>query len=359
MTQAVRVPMLDVAAQHAPLREAILEAIARVLDSGQFILGPEVEGFERELAACLGVRHAVGLSSGTDALLAALMAIGVGPGDEVVTTPFSFYATAGCIARLGARPVFADIERASFNLDPAAAAAVVGPKTRAVIPVHLFGRPARLPAVAPPIIEDAAQAIGAGPLRGLGSCLSFFPSKNLGALGDGGAVLCDDADFADRVKLLRGHGARPKYVQHVVGGNFRLDALQAAVLRVKLPMLARWTAERRANAARYRELFASAQRLPHEIVLPEDDPAHIYNQFVIRVPRRDALRAGLAHSGIATEVYYPLPLHLQACFRDLGYREGACPEAEAAARDALALPIFPGLTLPQQAHVVARIAAFY
>jgi dTDP-4-amino-4,6-dideoxygalactose transaminase len=273
---------------------ALLAALTRVMDSGGFILGPEVEAFEKELAAALGVGRAIGVSSGTDALLVALMALGVGPGDEVVTTPLSFYATVGCIARLGARPVFADIEPESFNLDPAAAAAAAcGAKTRAVIPVHLFGRPAVLPKVNLPVVEDAAQSIGACKLGGIMSCLSFFPSKNLGAFGDGGAVLCDDAQVADKVVLLRTHGSRPKYVHHVVGGNFRLDALQAAILRVKLPQLAGWTAARRANADRYRRLFAASPGIPAELHLPADVPGHIYNQFVIRAPRRDGLREHL------------------------------------------------------------------
>jgi dTDP-4-amino-4,6-dideoxygalactose transaminase len=355
----MKVPLLDVKAQNAPLRGALLEAMTRVLDCGGFILGPEVEAFEKELAAALGVGRAIGVSSGTDALLVALMALGVGPGDEVVTTPFSFYATVGCIARLGARPAFADIEPESFNLDPAATAAACGAKTRAVIPVHLFGRPATLPKVNLPVVEDAAQSIGACKLQGIMSCLSFFPSKNLGAFGDGGAVLCDDAQVADKVVLLRTHGSRPKYVHHVVGGNFRLDALQAAILRVKLPQLAGWTAARRANADRYRRLFAGSPGIPPELRLPADVPGHIYNQFVIRAPRRDGLREHLGKQGIGTEVYYPLALHLQPCFAGMGFRAGAFPHAEAATREALALPIFAELTEEQQSFVVTQIAAYY
>jgi dTDP-4-amino-4,6-dideoxygalactose transaminase len=352
------VPLLDVAGQHGPLREELLGALARVVDSGQFILGAEVDRFERELAAHLGVKHAVGVSSGTDALLVALMALGVGAGHEVVTTTYSFFATAGVIARLGARPVLVDIDEASFNLDVEAARAACGPSTRAVLPVHLFGRPAPALEVGVPVIEDAAQAIGAAPLAGLAACLSFFPSKNLGAFGDAGAVLTDDDAFADRLRLLRVHGGRPKYVHHAIGGNFRLDALQAAVLRVKLPRLEAWTAARRRNADRYRRLFAEV-RVPPELRLPEDAPGHIYNQFVIRAPRRDALRERLARAGVATEIYYPVPFHLQPCFRELGLREGAFPRAEAAAREALALPIYPELTEAQQAHVVDRIAEVY
>ena len=354
----MHVPLLDLSAQNRPLRDATLAAIARVVDGGQFILGAEVEAFERELAAAVGAPHAIGVSSGTDALLVALMALGVGPGDEVVTTTYSFFATAGVIARLGATPVLCDIEPGSFNLDPRAAAAAVGPRTRAVLPVHLYGRPAARLEVPVPVVEDAAQSIGASPLVGVASCLSFFPSKNLGAFGDAGAVLVADAGLAERIRLLRGHGARPKYHHALIGGNFRIDALQAAVLRVKLPHLAGWTAGRRANAERYRRLFADA-RLPDELRLPDDAPGHIYNQFVIRAPRRDALRAHLTRAGVGTEIYYPVPFHLQACFSGLGHREGAFPVAEAAARETLALPIYPELTEEQQAHVVAQIAGFY
>jgi dTDP-4-amino-4,6-dideoxygalactose transaminase len=356
----MQVPLLDVKAQNRPLREAILARVAKVVDAGAFILGPEVEAFEQELAAHLGARRAVGLSSGTDALLAALMALGVGPGDEVVTTPFTFYATVGCVARLHARPVFADIEPGTFNLDAGKAAAACGPKTRAVIPVHLFGRPATLPNVdgAVSVIEDSAQAIGACKVAGLASCLSFFPSKNLGAMGDGGALVTDDDAFADKVALLRAHGSKPKYVHHLVGGNFRLDAMQAAILRVKLGHLASWTAGRRRNAERYRRLFAAAS-LPPEVVLPEDTPSHIYNQFVIRAPKRDALREHLAKHDIGTEIYYPLALHLQPCFAGLGYRAGAFPHSERASQEVLALPIYAELEEAQQAHVVEQIAAFY
>jgi dTDP-4-amino-4,6-dideoxygalactose transaminase len=355
----MKVPLLDVKAQNAPLREAILAAITRVVDGGSFILGPEVEAFEKELAAALGVRRAVGLSSGTDALLVALMALDVRSGDEVVTTPFSFYATVGCIARLGARPAFVDIDPQSFNLDAGAAAAACGPKTRAVIPVHLFGRPAVLPAVSVPIVEDAAQAIGACRVAGIASCLSFFPSKNLGGFGDGGALVTDDDAFADKVAILRAHGSKPKYVHHKVGGNFRLDALHAAILRVKLAKLADWTAHRRANADRYRRLFAGTAGLPPELLLPADAPGHIYNQFVIRAPQRDALREHLTKNGVGSEIYYPLALHLQPCFAHLGFAPGAFPHAERATQEVLALPIYAELTEAQQAYVVEQIAAYY
>ncbi len=354
-----RVPLLDLSAQNQPLREDVLAAIARVVDSGHFIMGPDVEAFERELAASIGSAHVIGVSSGTDALLVALMALGIGVGDEVVTTPFSFFATAGAVARLGARPVLADIDPASFNLDPRAAAAACTARTRAVITVHLYGRAAAKPEVSVPVIEDAAQSIGAAPLAGLAGCLSFFPSKNLGAFGDAGAVYTEDAAFADRVRLLRTHGGRPKYYHQAIGGNFRLDTLQAAVLRVKLTRLAGWTAARRANANRYRSLFAAHARFPADVVLPDDAPGHIYIQFVVRAPRRDALREHLSKAGVGTEIYYPVPFHLQPCFAHLELREGAFPHAEQAAREALALPIYPELSEAQQAYVVDEIAKFY
>jgi len=354
----VNVPLFDMAAELLPVRADIERAIARVLDSGTFIGGPEVAAFERELAAATGARHAVGVSSGTDALLAAFLALGVGPGDEVVTTPLTFFATAGSAARLGARVVFADVDEGSLTLDPRLAAAACGPRTRAVVPVHLFGRPAALPEVPCPVVEDAAQAIGAGPPAGAAATLSFFPTKNLGALGDAGAILTDDAALADRLALLRSHGARPKYEHHAIGGNFRLDAIQAAVLRAKLPRLAELTAARRAHAAAYRELLAAAP-VPPELRLPAPHPAHVYHQFVIRAPRRDALRAHLAEAGVGTEVYYPVPLHLQPCFEALGYRPGSLPASERACAEVLALPIHPALTPSARAYVVEQIAAFY
>ncbi len=361
--------MLDLKAQHDPIRSELLGAITRVCDSQRFIHGPEVDGLERELEAYLGVQHAIGLSSGTDAVLAALMAIGVGAGDEVVTSTYSFFATAGCVARLGARPVLVDIDPATFNIDPAAAVAAITPKTRAILPVHLFGQPADLMPIINagirhniPVIEDAAQAIGAKyedhAVGGLGAigCFSFFPSKNLGAFGDGGLVSTNDASLGKRLRLLRNHGMEPKYFHHIIGGNFRLDALQAAVLRVKLPHLDAWTAGRQQNAARYRGLFADAG-LNDTVRLPVEAPGrtHIYNQFVVRVPNRDGLKAHLDKEGIGTEVYYPVPFHLQKCFASLGYKAGAFPQAEAAARDSLALPIYPELTESQQATVVEAI----
>lgn len=359
-TAPAAIPMRDLAAEHAALRADLEAAFARVLATGQFVGGAEVEAFERELAALVGCTHAVGVSSGTDALLVTLMALGIGPGDEVVTTPFTFFATAGAIARLGARPVFADVDPHTLNLDPARAAAAVTSRTRAVLPVNLYGSLAAIPDVPIPVIEDAAQSIGAGPPRARAATLSFFPSKNLGALGDAGAVLTSDAALADRVTLLRSHGARPKYNSVVVGGNFRLDALQAALLRVKLPHLATWTARRRAAAGRYREMFAAlGSRLAGHVSLPPASPEHVYHHFVLRVRGREELRRHLGAAGVATEVYYPGPLHLQPCFTELGHRAGDFPAAEAAAADALAIPIDPAITPAAQERVVAEIARHY
>lgn len=369
----VKVPLLDLGAQYAPLREEILAAVTRVCDSQRYILGPENAALEETMARLLGVRHAVAVSSGTDALLLALMTLGVGPGDEVITPTYSFFATAGVVVRLGARPVLVDIDPVTYNINPEQVAAAITTRTRAILPVHLFGLAADMePLLAValradvPIVEDAAQAIGATyrehAVGGLGAfgCFSFFPSKNLGAFGEAGLLTTNDDGFAARARILRNHGMEPKYYHHLVGGNFRLDALQAAVLRVKLPHLAGWSAGRQANAARYRALFDDAG-LAGTVRLPVEAPArtHIYNQFVIRVDARDRLRAHLDAAGIGTEVYYPVPFHLQACFADLGYGPGAFPEAEAAAREALALPIYPELTEAQQATVVGAIRAFF
>ncbi|MBI5482037.1 MAG: DegT/DnrJ/EryC1/StrS family aminotransferase [Deltaproteobacteria bacterium] len=366
----MRVPLLDLKAQTASLRAAIDAAIARVVTSGHFILGPEVEGLEVELAALCGTRCAVGVSSGTDALLMSLWALGVGPGDEVVTTPYSFFATVGSIARLGARPVLCDVERGTLNLDCARAAALCTARTKAFVPVHLYGRMARLEvlrAACPrvPIIEDAAQAVGAerqgvrAGAVGLAGCLSFFPSKNLGAFGDGGMVLTSDQSFATRLRSLRAHGSTPgrKYHHEIVGGNFRLDALQAAILRAKLPHLESFSAARARNAARYRALLGG---VPIELP-PAEEPGErcVYNQFVIRAEKRDVLQDYLKQHGIGTEVYYPVPLHLQPCFAGLGYGPGAFPEAEDAARTSLALPIYPELEAPQLEYVAEQIRAFY
>lgn len=368
MTHETKTPLLDLKAQYAALRDEIHAAIERVVESQQFILGPEVEALEEEVAAYSHCRYGVGVSSGTDALLVGLMAIGLQSGDEVITTPYTFFATAGSIARLGARPVFVDIDPQTYNLDPAKVEAAITPRTRAIMPVHLFGQMADMDpilAVAERhglyVIEDAAQAIGAeykgrraGSLGHLG-CFSFFPSKNLGGFGDGGMVVTNDPDLADRVRLLRGHGARPKYYHKVVGGNFRLDALQAAVLRVKLKHLDEWTAARQRNAERYRQLFAAAGV---DVGLPCDAGygRHIYNQFVIRSKRRDALMAHLKAHGVGCEIYYPVPLHLQECFADLGYKVGDFPASEQAAQETLAIPIYPELSEAQQKTVVRTAA---
>ena len=364
--------MLDVPAQNEPLVDRLLEAASGVIRSGRYILGPEVESFEREVAEHLGVDHAVGVSSGTDALLVALMALGVGPGDEVITTPYSFFATAGCVARVGAKPVFVDIEPDTFNLDVERVESAITDRTRAIVPVHLFGQPCdmeRLWEIACghdlPIIEDAAQAIGAsssiGPVGRLGAfaCFSFFPSKNLGGFGDAGLVTTQDSELAEKARVLRAHGSKPKYHHQVVGGNFRLDALQAALLRVKLPSLAGWTAQRRENAARYDAAFMGAG-LPRSLLRPpaREVEGHIYNQYVIRTSHRDALRDHLAAQGIDTAVYYPIPLHLQECFAQLGYREGSMPEAELASAEALALPIFAGLGATRQQRVIDAVVGF-
>ena len=368
----VSVPLLDLKAQYRSIRGDIDAAVARVIESQYFILGPEVAAFEQEIAAHCGVQHAVGMSSGTDALLAALMALNVGPGAEVVVPSYTFFATAGVIARLGAKPVFIDIDPVTFNIDPDAAAAALNSRTKAIIPVHLYGRVADMDAIMAAarernvvVIEDAAQAIGATDRQGrqAGSvgdmgCYSFFPSKNLGGFGDGGMCVSNSDEYAHVLRMLRMHGMEPKYFHSLVGGNFRLDALQAAVLRVKLKHLDGWTHARRQNAALYRELFAEVG-LDGAITLPSDEPGHIYNQFVIRAPDRDALQAHLKANDIGTEIYYPVPLHMQQCFAGLGYRAGDLPHAEAAARETLALPIYPELEDKQLLHVVRSISEFY
>ena len=366
------IPLLDLHAQYAPLRNEILAAVTRVCDSQRFIMGPEIEALEAEMAALLEVEHAVAVSSGTDALLLALMALDIKAGDEVITSTYSFFATAGTVVRLGARPVLVDIDPVTFNLDPEHVAAAISPRTRAILPVHLFGLSADLDPIRAaadragiPIVEDAAQAIGATyklqPVGGIGAfgCFSFFPSKNLGAFGDAGLVTTNDAQLATKARLLRTHGMAPKYYHHLVGGNFRMDALQAAVLRVKAPHLRGWTEARRRNANRYRELFQSRD-LAGLVKLPDEprDCWHIYNQFIIRVSERDALKRHLDERGIGNEIYYPVPFHLQPCFEKLGYSRGAFPNAERAAAESLAIPIYPELTADQQGIVVDAIREF-
>ncbi|MGH9404451.1 MAG: DegT/DnrJ/EryC1/StrS family aminotransferase [Terriglobia bacterium] len=350
-----------------------MEAVGRVMSSQHFILGEEVRAFEEEIAKLTRAQAAVGCASGSDALMLALMALGIGAGDEVVTTPFTFVATAGAIARLGAKPVFVDIDPVTFNIEPSKIEAAITPSTRAIMPVHLFGLSADVDSIAEiakarrcAVIEDAAQAIGAtyheAPVGGLGTagCFSFFPSKNLGGAGDGGLVTTNDPDLADRLRLIRAHGAKRKYYSEVLGINSRLDALQAAILRVKLAHLERWTAARQRNAERYRALFDEAG-LEQRVGLPETSAGcrHVYNQFTIRVPERDRLKEYLDRHGIPTEIYYPAPLHLQPAFAYLGYAPGAFPEAESASREVLSLPIYPELGDERQLAVVEAIRDFY
>jgi dTDP-4-amino-4,6-dideoxygalactose transaminase len=368
----VSVPLLDLRAQYLPLRDQILAAMTRVADSQRFIMGPEITALESELSAQIGVKHAIAVSSGTDALLLALMALDIKAGDEVITPTYSFFATAGAVVRVGATPVLVDIDPITCNIDPDAAARAITPRTKAIMPVHLFGLSADMDPIMDaagragiPVIEDAAQAIGSTyksrPVGGIGAfgCFSFFPSKNLGAFGDAGLVTTADDALAKRARLLRTHGMEPKYYHHLVGANFRMDALQAAVLRVKAPHLNGWTEGRRANAARYRELFAAAG-LDGLITLPSEPPdrRHIYNQFVVRTPDRDALKAHLDAQNIGNEIYYPVPFHLQPCFASLGHRTGDFPHAERAAVESLAIPIYGELTAEQQQRVVSAVAAF-
>jgi len=365
------VPLLDLTRQYEPLRDEFRQILDRVCDSQRFILGPEVDAFENEAARALDVAHAVGVTSGTDALLEALMALGVGAGDEVVVPTFTFFATAGVVTRLGATPVFADIDSVDFCIDPKQIAKCIGPATRAVIPVHLFGQSADMDAIleiagSVPVLEDCAQAWGAdcggrqvGSMGVMGA-FSFFPSKNLGCFGDGGLITTGDQDFDRTLRELRVHGQAGPYEHPSVGGNFRIDALQAAVLRVKLPHVVDWIEGRRANANRYQRLFTDAGL--NEIVgLPQAVPGrgHTFNQYVIRVPRRDELRAFLSERGIGVAVYYPLPLHLQPCFSDLGYHPGDFPVSEEASRQVLALPVFPELTEDEQHEVVTAIGEFF
>jgi dTDP-4-amino-4,6-dideoxygalactose transaminase len=367
----VSVPLLDLQAQYRPIRDQILAAIVRVCDSQRFILGAENAALESALATQLDTAHAIAVSSGTDALLVAMMALGIGPGTEVITPTYSFFATAGCASRLGATPVFVDVDPVTLNADPAAMAKAITPRTRAILPVHLFGLASDMTPIVEiadragvPVIEDAAQAIGARyrgrqvGAFGAVTCYSFFPSKNLGGFGEGGLVTTNDESLAREIRLLRNHGAEPKYFHHRIGGNFRLDELQAAVLRVKAPHLAAWTQGRRRNAERYRTLFRNAGL--DAIVLPQEPAGygHIFNQFVIRTPERDALKRHLDDLKIGNEIYYPVPFHLQPCFADLGYGRGAFPHAERAAGECLAIPIYGELTAAQQQTGVSAIAQF-
>lgn len=365
------VPLFTLARQWPEIRDRVMAAVEGVYASQQFILGGEVAALERECAEVLGVRRAIGVSSGTDALLVALTALGVGPGDEVITSPFTFFATAGVVHRLGARPVFADIRPEDFNLDPERVAAAMSPRTKAVIPVHLYGQACDMKGLQAavgdiPLVEDCCQAI-ATPYQGtmvggLGriGCFSFFPTKNLGAFGDAGLVTTNDEALGDLLTDLRVHGMRTRYYHHSVGGNFRLDALQATILRVKLPHLTRWIAARRAGAAHYGQLFHAAG-LEDLVTPPAELPGrgHTYHQYVVRVPKRDELRRFLADRGVGTEVYYPVCLHQQECFASLGYHLGDFPVSEQASREVLALPIFPELRSDERERVVREMAAFF
>jgi dTDP-4-amino-4,6-dideoxygalactose transaminase len=370
----MKVPLLDLKPQYEQIRAEVEPALLEICRSQAFILGPKVEACEKQVAAYCGAAYGVGVTSGSDALILALMAEGIGPGDEVVTTPYSFFATVGAIARVGAAPVFVDVDPATFNIDASKLEAAVTPRTKAIIPVHLYGQMADMDAVMAVaerhglvVIEDAAQAIGAewngrraGSIGDYG-CFSFFPSKNLGCFGDGGMVTMKDEAKARKAKILRNHGSEPKYYHHYVGGNFRLDAIQAVVVSIKLRHLDGWTAARQANAARYRRLFAATglEAAGHVALPAEKAGRHIYNQFVVRARRRGDLIAHLRSRDVGVEIYYPVPLHLQECFRPLGHKPGDFPESERAAAETLALPIYPDLDDAMAQWVVDAVAEFY
>jgi len=371
----MRIPILDLSVQHQQISGEIEAAIQRVLNSQQFILGPEVKELEKEIAPYCQCSEAVGCASGSDAILLALMACCVGPGDEVITTPFSFFATVGSIVRLRARAGFVDIDPVSFNINPSLIERAITSRTKAIMPVHLFGQCAEMDQINElasahkiAVVEDAAQAIGAehrgrraGSLGSIG-CFSFYPSKNLGGAGDGGLLSTNDPQIADTLRLLRGHGARKKYFHDCVGINSRLDSLQAAILRVKLRYLDQWSAARRSNAQRYGKLFQDSGLISSSaITVPSESSTshHVYNQFVIRARDRDKLKAHLAERGVGSEIYYPLSLHLQECFKDMGHQVGDFPESERATKEALAIPVYPELTAEAQEYVVENIASFY
>ncbi|HYD16693.1 MAG TPA: DegT/DnrJ/EryC1/StrS family aminotransferase [Candidatus Nanoarchaeia archaeon] len=364
----MNVPLLDLKAQYASIKPEVDRAIAEVMESQHFILGPKVEECEKAIAAYSNCAFGIGVSSGSDALLACLMAEEIGPGDEVITTPYTFFATVGAISRLGATPVFVDIDPATYNINPSHIEAKITKKTRAIIPVHLYGQTADLDPIMKVaekhglvVIEDAAQAIGAeykgrraGSIGHYG-CFSFFPSKNLGCAGDGGMIVTDDAKRAEKLKVLRAHGSKPKYYHKVVGGNFRLDALHAAVVTAKLSHLDGWTAGRQRNAKLYDELFSGFNQVERPAVVAS---RHIFNQYVIRVAERDKLQAFLKEKGVGTEVYYPVPMHIQECFAYLGCKEGDFPESERAAKHTLALPIYPELSKEQIKYVAECVKEF-
>ncbi len=373
MSKIDGVPLLDLKAQYATIRDDIQKAVDEVFESQYFILGPQVKALEEEIAAYCGTKHAIGVSSGTDALLLALMALDIAPGDEIITTPFTFFATAGVIHRLNAVPVFVDIEPETFNIDPAKIEAAITPKTRAILPVHLYGQCVEMDEIMAiagkhglRVVEDAAQAIGseykgrrAGSLGDIG-CFSFFPSKNLGAAGDGGVVTTNDDELAKKMVMMRVHGGEPKYYHSMVGGNFRLDAIQAAVLRVKLKKLDEWTAGRQRNAADYDRRLGEAGLVADKVVPPPvKQSRHIFNQYVPRVRDRDALFAHLKAKNIGCDIYYPICLHLQECFAHLGGKPGEMPVSEKAAEEVIAIPIYSELTKEQRAYVIDAIAEFY
>jgi dTDP-4-amino-4,6-dideoxygalactose transaminase len=363
------IPILDLNRTHTAIAEELNKAIARVFSHNIFILGPEVQDLEKKIADYVGARHAIGVASGTDALLIALRSIGVGPGDEVITTPFSFFATVGVISRLGARPVFVDIEPDTFNIDPDLIEAAVTDRTKAIMPVHLYGQCAEMDPVMEiagkhgiKVVEDAAQAIGArykeikaGTIGDLG-CFSFFPTKNLGACGDAGMIVTNDDKLEEMCRKLRVHGAKPKYYHKIVGYNSRLDALQAAILGVKFNYLDTWHQGRRAKASKYDEML-SVENIKTPVV--RDYNYHIFHQYTVRAERRDQLQSYLREKGISTVVYYPLPLHIQECFSDLGYKEGDFPVAEKASKEVLSLPVFPELRENELQEVVENIEDFY
>lgn len=367
-----QVPLLDVNRGNAPLRDEIIAALTRVVDSGRFLFGPDVQQLEKSIAERCGIEHAIACASGSDALLLALMALDIGPGDEVIVPSFTFFATSSAVTRVGATPVFVDIEPATFNIDPAKVKEAITPRTKAIIPVHLFGQCADMTSLMSiarthnlPVIEDAAQAIdakhGGKPACSFGDigCLSFYPTKNLGGMGDGGMLTTNNAALAERLRLFAAHGMNPRYHHRVIGINSRLDTLQAAALNVKLTRLDTWTKQRTENAERYHELLSAAD-LHHSLGLPLALPGneHVWNQYTIRVPhgRRNQLKLQLAEAGVGSEIYYPIPLHLQECYRPLGYAKGSLPETERAAEEVLSLPIFPELTAAEQDTVIARLS---
>ncbi len=363
------VPLLDLNAEHRPIKASVLAAIGKLIDENAFILGKTVEDFEAHLARYCGGRHALGCSSGTDAILLGLMALGIGPGDEVIVPSFTFFATAGCVSRVGARAVFVDIDPRTFNIDPRAVEAAVSPRTKAIMPVHLFGQCAEMGPILEiarrqgvAVIEDAAQAIGArdgdrqAGTIGLIGALSFYPTKNLGAFGDAGACLTQDDALQQKMKVLRLHGQTDVYHHGYIGGNFRIDAIQAAVLDIKLKQLDAFARARRDAAARYDELLGD---LPATLPFTAPGKHHVFNQYTIRSSRRDALCEHLKKQGIGHRVYYPLPLHLQPCFADLGYKQGSLPHSEAAAGEVVSLPMFPALTPQQQEQVAESVRSFY